>query len=214
MRKISKIYCDFDGTITKVDTVNSFFEKYANKKWLEYEARWVAGEITSQENAIQQVALIREVTPSELENFVSSIELTPYFLEFLEEIQKQGIEFTILSDGFDFFIEEVLKRNNIKNVKYFANHLVYENNKFRIEFPHHNTKCIKGAGMCKCVKINEQEYCYIGDGTSDLCVASRASLLFATKNLCKHCVTNDIKHIKFETFSDIIKNVNKINGVD
>ena len=57
MENITKIYTDFDGTITKYDAVNRFFELYADKKWEEYEALWVDGKISSRENAIKQVAL-------------------------------------------------------------------------------------------------------------------------------------------------------------
>ena len=213
MKKITKIYCDFDGTITKLDTVNAFYEKFADKSWTDSEELWVAGKITSLENTTKQVSLLRELSQKELDDFVDSVELTEGFLDFVKFLNEQKIELVILSDGFDYFIKEVLKKHNITNVKYYANHLVYKNNKFSIEFPYYNNECLKGAGMCKCDKVKEPEYCYIGDGTSDLCVAKKASMLFATKSLCKFCVTNSINHVKFETFSDIIENVRNINGV-
>ena len=213
MEKIKHIYCDFDGTITKHDAVNMFFEQFAHKDWLIYEEQWIKGEISSRENAIKQVALVRAVSSSELNDYIESIEIDEYFLDFIEFITKNNINFTILSDGFDLFISEVLNRYKLAHIKYYANHLVYKDNKFSIEFPYYNNECIKKSGMCKCKQVQEQEFCYIGDGTSDLCVAQHAKILFATKSLCKHCVTNDIKHIQFENFSDIIKNVSKINGV-
>ena len=43
MKDIKKIYCDFDGTITKKDAVNTFFEMYAPKEWLDYEKLWIEG---------------------------------------------------------------------------------------------------------------------------------------------------------------------------
>ncbi len=204
MLKFKSIYCDFDGTITKQDSVNTFFEKYASPKWLEYEKLWVEGKITSRENAIKQVALIRPMSQDVLDNFVDSIEIDDYFLEFIDYLKSQNIKLTILSDGFDLFIEKTLQKYNIENVKYYANHLVYENNTFRIEFPFYNPKCDIGAGMCKCNKINEEKFCYIGDGTSDLCVAKKADFLFATKNLHKFCKANLIKNSHFKSFRNII----------
>ena len=40
MKKIDTIYCDFDGTITKTDSVNGFFEMYA-PNWMESEKLWI-----------------------------------------------------------------------------------------------------------------------------------------------------------------------------
>ena len=99
-----------------------------------------------------------------------------------------------------------LKRINIKNVNFFANHLIHnDNDKFEIEFPLYNHNCIKGSGMCKCKQVKEAEFCYIGDGNSDICVAKDAEIVFAKKFLANYCNKNDIKYYLFETFHDIIK---------
>jgi len=203
MKKISPIYCDFDGTITKHDAVNTFFEMYAPKEWLEYEALWVAGKITSKENAIKQVGLLSGVTQKQLSEYINSIQIDEYFLDFIKFVRKENIKFTILSDGFDMFINKTLEKHGITNIPVYANHLIYDNGKFRIEFPYHNSLCDIGAGMCKCEKVKEAEFCYIGDGTSDLCVAQKADVLFATKKLRKYCDENALKYFSFDTFKDI-----------
>lgn len=210
MDNIKTIYCDFDGTITKKDAVNSFFELYADKKWVESEKLWVEGKISSQENAVNQVGMLKEVTPKELDEFINSIEVDDYFPEFIKLLKEKNIKFVILSDGFDLFIEKILQRLGLDDIEFYANHLVYKDNKFSIEFPYHNKACDIKAGMCKCARIKEKEFCYIGDGTSDLCVASKASLLFASKVLLQHCVTKNITHVAFENFRDIINIVKKI----
>ncbi|MBR2526809.1 MtnX-like HAD-IB family phosphatase [bacterium] len=208
MEKILSIYCDFDGTITKNDTVNTFFEKFASKKWLEYEQLWIDGKITSQENAVKQVALLENISAVEFNNYIESIEIDDYFIEFIKFAKLNNIKFTILSDGFDLFIEKTLEKYNLKDIPYYANHLIYENNSFKIAFPYHNKSCDIGAGMCKCEKVKEKNFCYIGDGTSDLCIAKKADILFATKNLQKYCTKNEIKHIQFTTFKDILRSFN------
>jgi len=204
MNDITSIYCDFDGTITKKDTVNTFFENFASKKWIEYEQLWIDGKITSQENAIKQVALLKNITQKEIDEYISNIEIDDYFLEFLDFIKSKNVKFTILSDGFDLFIQKTLEKYNINDVLFYANHLIYENNTFKIEFPYHNKNCDIGAGMCKCEKVNEKNFCYIGDGTSDLCIARKSNLLFATKNLQKYCKINKLEHHAFTTFKDIL----------
>lgn len=205
MKEINAIYCDFDGTITKKDAVNTFFEMYAPEKWLESEQLWIDGKITSQENAIIQVGLLPEISPKQLQDYIESIEIDEYFPEFAKYVKSRNIKFTILSDGFDLFITKTLERFNLSGIPVFANHLVYENNKFRIEFPYHTTKCDVGAGMCKCSRVTEDKFCYIGDGTSDLCIAKKADILFATKKLNQYCNENAINHIPFKSFRNIIE---------
>ncbi|MBR6162377.1 MtnX-like HAD-IB family phosphatase [bacterium] len=199
------IYCDFDGTVTKKDAVNTFFEQFALPSWVESEKLWREGKITSRENALIQVGLVREITEKELGDFINSVEIDDYFPEFYRYLKENGIKLVILSDGFDLFIEKTLERLNIKDVEFFANHVFLENNKLKIEFPHFNPSCDIGAGMCKCSKVREKDFIYIGDGVSDLCAAKKAKKLFASKSLLKYCEQKEIPCIPFENFRDIIE---------
>ena len=203
-KNIKNIYCDFDGTITKKDAVNTFFELYADKKWTYYEQLWVDGKITSRENAVKQVALLPSLSEDIVNDYINSIEIDGYFLDFVKYVESKNLNLIILSDGFDLFIKKTLEKYNLRNIKYFANRLKHENGRFSIEFPYFNKDCSVGAGMCKCSNVKEKSFCYIGDGTSDLCVAKRASVLFATKNLATFCNKTDIKYIPFDSFCNII----------
>ena len=207
--KINAIYCDFDGTITKVDSVNRFFEMYAPETWMDYENQWIEGKISSRENALLQVALLKNISQQQLDDYINSIEIDDYFLEFVDYVKSNNIKLTILSDGFDLFIQKVLERYNL-NIPFYANKLIYNNGEFSIEFPYYNPTCDKKAGMCKCQKVKENKFCYIGDGTSDLCIASKADLLFASKNLNEYCKKNNIKHLYFKSFRNIMETLNDI----
>ncbi len=207
MKNFDAIYCDFDGTITKKDSVNSFFELYAPENWLEYENQWIEGKISSRENAILQVALLKNISQQQLDDYINSIEIDDYFLEFVGYVKSKNIKLTILSDGFDLFIQKVLARYNL-DIPFYANKLIYKNGSFNIEFPYYNENCDKKAGMCKCQKVKETNFCYIGDGISDLCIASKADLLFASKKLHEYCKKNSIKHIHFTSFCNIMDALN------
>ena len=202
MKNFDAIYCDFDGTITKDDSVNSFFELYA-PNWMDSEKLWIEGKISSRENAIIQVGLLHNVSQKQLDDYIDSIEIDDYFLEFVDYVKSQNIKLTIVSDGFDLFIKKVLERYNL-DIPYYANKLIYKDNKFSIDFPYYNGACDKKAGMCKCEKVKENRFCYIGDGTSDLCIASKADLLFASKTLHQYCTDNNISHVPFTSFKKII----------
>lgn len=208
MKKFDAIYCDFDGTITKTDSVNTFFDMYAPKSWMDSEKLWIDGKISSRENAIIQVGLLKNVSQKQLDDYIEAIEIDDYFLEFVDFVKSNNIKLTILSDGFDLFIKKVLERYNLV-IPYFANKLTYNGGSFSIEFPYYNENCDKKAGMCKCQKVKEDKFCYIGDGTSDLCIASKADVLFASKNLHKYCEEHKIKHSHFTSFRNIIDVLNE-----
>ena len=208
MKKFDVIYCDFDGTITKKDSVNEFLKKYTGDKWLESEKLWIEGKISSKENAIIQVGLLKNISQKQLDDYINSIEIDDYFLDFVDYVKSKNIKLTILSDGFDLFIQKVLEQNNL-DIPYYANKLTYKNGEFNIEFPYYNKNCDKKAGMCKCQKVKENSFCYIGDGTSDLCIAKKADFLFASKNLHKFCKENNIKHVYFTSFCNIIESLDK-----
>ena len=203
MNNFDAIYCDFDGTITKEDSVNSFFEMYAPQNWMDSEKLWIEGKISSRENAVIQVGLLKNVSQKQLDDYINAIEIDDYFLDFVNYVKSKNIKLTILSDGFDLFIKKVLERYNL-DIPYYANKLIYKDGEFSIEFPYYNESCDKKAGMCKCQKVKENSFCYIGDGTSDLCIASRADFLFASKKLHEYCKENNIKHSYFTSFCNII----------
>ena len=86
-----QIFCDFDGTITKKDTLNSFFRTYADTKWLEVEADWRNGKIGSAECIIKQMQLLRDIDTDTVDKFLKNIEIDEYFPEFLEFIKENDI---------------------------------------------------------------------------------------------------------------------------
>jgi len=202
------IFCDFDGTITKNDTIDELLNIHANKNWLKIEESWKKGEIGSKECLTKQLECIDYISENQLDNFIENIEIDDYFINFIEILNKKKTKLYIVSDGFDLFIENVLEKYGLNHfIKVFSNKLIYKNGKLIPEFPLHNTDCKKKAGLCKCEVIKklkkENRILYIGDGASDICASRLANLLFAKDSLAKYCDKNNINHIKFKTFKNI-----------
>ncbi len=212
-----QIFCDFDGTITKEDTLNKFLRLYADEKWLELEQNWINGKIGSRECTFEQMKLVPVLSDIELKNFIDSISIDSSFFEFMEYVKSENIDFYIVSDGFDFFINTILKQNGIKGVKVFSNHLRIENNKYVCEFPYTNPECIAASGMCKCsivkkYKNNKKSVLYVGDGVSDFCVSNNIKTVFAKGKLLEYCKKNkeaDNGLMSFDSFKDILNYLKK-----
>lgn len=209
MNALKTIYCDFDGTISKEDSVYKFLSLFADKKWLEVESLWQKEQISSKECLEKQVALLPKMEQKTFDDYVDAIEIDEYFIEFYKFLKMRNIELIILSDGFDLFIKKTLERNGLGEIKYYANSLFYKNNQFDIKFNNYNPACNIQSGSCKCSQVKEKNFYYIGDGLSDVCIAKKAQQLFAKSNLKKYCERKNINHISFNTFEDILDELQK-----
>lgn len=205
------VICDFDGTVTRNDTVDHLLSLFADDRWLDIEKAWKSGEIGSRECLTKQLSCIDFISREQLDEFIESIEFDNYFIDFFQAVNNQNIEFFLVSDGFDMFIKNVLKKAKLTNIKVFSNMLNYNNGKLIPFFPFYNLSCTKYSGLCKCEIIkkyrNNRQVVYIGDGTSDICASKHADVLFAKNSLAEYCSNNNIKHIKFESFKDICEHL-------
>ncbi len=217
LNNINSIFLDFDGTITKSDTVNSFFKTFAAPEWINIEKDWVEGKINSKTCMQMQLDLIKNLTEEKFFNFLDLIEIQDGFAEFCRFAKENNKKITVISDGFDFFINYILKKEKL-DIDFYSNHLQIskENGflKFKLSFPNLNNSCTQGLGTCKCSVVQKsitknELFIYAGDGLSDRCIASKANLLFAKNSLKKHCLKNNIEFVDFENFFQISRHLFK-----
>lgn len=211
------IVSDFDGTITQKDGLYTFIKEFAKGDWEKIEQDWVDGKISSKECLIEEFKLVPNLSEELISAFAKKIEIDRSFKSFYEKLLNAGVDFCIVSDGIDYFINKILKYHNLDNIKIISNHGEFRGEFFEIGFPNDCTSCKNNAGTCKCKILEDlkQEYkkiVYIGDGVSDFCVANKADILYAKSKLINYCLSNNIKHIQFNTFSDIkIDNHSSVN---
>lgn len=203
------IVSDFDGTITKKDTLYHFFIENAPFEDVHrIGSKWERQEISSQECLIKEFQLVKNLSEKLVNDFISTVEIDEGFLNFNEQRIKNNIDFVIVSDGLDYFIKKVLAKHNLFDTKIITNHAEFRNNEFKIEFPNEHGECVFGAGTCKCQAIKElrknyDKIYYIGDGVSDFCVANKADKVFAKGKLYQYCTQNSINCTKYNNFYDL-----------
>lgn len=202
------VITDFDGTITEKDTLYTFFKTYASDGWKDVEQMWVSGLIGSKECLIKEFNLVPNLNKKLVDDFIKTVKIDRYFKDFVKKLNKQNIKIFVVSDGVDYFIENVFKTCDIKGISVVANHGTFSDNEFSLTFPNENSNCIKNSGTCKCkilesFKAEYDKIIYIGDGVSDFCVADKSDILFAKSKLVEYCKNNGIAHIDFENFKNI-----------
>lgn len=202
-----KVFCDFDGTISKVDTVDLLLEELASPEWQEVEMCWERGEIGSRECMGRQIALLRGGWLG-IEKVLEKVDIEPTFRKFCTWCHEHDISLTVLSDGIDKTIDTILKREGIEVDKLIANHLVEDcGGSLSLDFPYGATMENCQSGVCKCTAISQAELqakiVFIGDGRSDFCCAPKADYLFAKGKLLAYCNDNCIPCYDFSSFDDV-----------
>lgn len=205
------ILCDFDGTISKTDVIDTLLERYADPYYQYWETQWEQGIIGSRTCLERQIGLLR-VSPSLLRRSVELIELDPDFPAFVALAALHHLTIEIVSDGLKQAIKWLLARAHTPTLAVFANELNYDEatGNWNISFPYAQALCKEGSGNCKCFHFHEKRkhytrIIYIGDGRSDFCVAHQADLVLAKGKLADYCQKNGIKHIAVENFADMIR---------
>lgn len=209
------IVSDFDGTITKTDTLSKFLEDYADDKWLDIENDWRDGKFGSQECLVKQFELVPNLTPELISNFLNTMQIDEGFISFSNLAQKHNIPIVVLSDGLDYFINNIFEKHNLEYINVITNHAYFEDkgklkDKFVIEFPNDSKHCTNNAGTCKCKVVKNlkklyKKVVYIGDGASDFCVSKEPDIVYAKAGLAEYCRNNDIKFVEYKTYKDIIR---------
>lgn len=208
----TEVFCDFDGTITRVDATDAVLESFALPAWREWEQRWVNGEITSQECLSRQVELIRADRDT-LIRFAADLPIDEGILALDRRCAEQRIPLTIVSDGLDLLVEAVLRRHGLLHIPVFSNHIRWDENGIpSLSFPFSVQECESGAGTCKCVLTRPSHRSsfgtvYIGDGRSDQCVSAKMQTLFAKGTLRTWCETQGITYLPFETLTDVAERI-------
>lgn len=202
-----QVFCDFDGTISVVDTTDRVLSRLAAPEWEAIEADWVAGRIDAATCMRRQVALIGGAQ-AELDAVLDEVELDPGFAAFAAWCVDHDIALTIVSDGVDYFIRRILARHDLADLPIISNRLAGEAGARLLDQPFRREGCAAGSGVCKCEAAaaratRAQPIVYVGDGRSDFCVSHRADVLFAKGKLADYAAGRGQVHHVYETFHDI-----------
>lgn len=199
-----RVTLDFDGTVTRADTVDAIHEAFALPIWRDVEALWEAGEIGSFDCMTRQAALLR-VAPAELDAFLDRVEVDWGLPGLLRACARAGAPVAVVSDGYDRAARRVLARMGAARLPIYANRLQPgAGDRWRLSSPHRAEGC--AAGTCKCAlaaAAAQPLTVLIGDGRSDRCLARRADLVFAKPALADWCRHKRIAHIAIRGLDDV-----------
>lgn len=200
---------DFDGTITRNDVGEEIFKKFLNSDIVDKIISDLLNDrISSRECWESLCNALPPINQKELDEFILSQEVEPTLHSFLEFCQLNNMNVYILSDGFDYYIDKILLREQLSHLKTYSNNLVSDDDgKLIPSFPFYNADC-KSTANCKRNHIlensSEDDYTvFIGDGNSDKDPIQYVDFIFAKDDLLKFCEVNRITYFPFKNFDDV-----------
>jgi 2,3-diketo-5-methylthio-1-phosphopentane phosphatase len=210
---VIRIFCDFDGTITRKDSGDAFFQTFS--RFEPAHSDLMKG-IYSVKEYYKKVCSDLSLENEALTAFSESCEIDAYFGQFLEFIQQQAWELCIVSDGFDIYIDKILKRINADDIPAYRNllRLHSESQIWEPIFPNADERCSCFCASCKTKIVLGKSHpddliIYIGDGLSDTCPVHYADMIFAKGSLSSYCNQHGIVHHNWNSFFDILQVLKK-----
>ena len=211
-----KIFVDFDGTITEQDIGDSIFTRFGDsEKVLPVIDDLLNDRISSRECWDLLCGSTPAVDRNELDSFIDELKIDTTFHLLVAYCKEKNIELVVLSDGFDYYIERIFIRENLNELKYYANNLSLDNSgKLIPGYPFFNPDFPTSAN-CKRDHIldnsSDDDYTfYIGDGNSDKESAQYCDYIFAKDDLLKFCEKERISYSPFKDFTSVIKKIDDL----
>jgi 2-hydroxy-3-keto-5-methylthiopentenyl-1-phosphate phosphatase len=203
------ILCDFDGTISVEDVIDSLLDRFGRPGWEALEQDWRAGCIGSRECMSGQVALL-DMKREELDAHLDGLWIDHAFPAFVARAEELNAPIRVVSDGLDYAIHRILGRYGLDTLPLAANHLAPATppRQWQLTSPFQAEGCRSGTCKCACVaqaSASGAKTLLIGDGASDFCAADRVDFVFAKHRLIEHCRSAGIPYVPITGFEDALE---------
>jgi 2-hydroxy-3-keto-5-methylthiopentenyl-1-phosphate phosphatase len=212
------VLCDFDGTITTIDTAEWVLSKFAQGDWRQFDRKFEKGEITIEECLNRQFSLVRASKKQILQELNDLVVFRSNFKELAEYCKKSHVPLIVVSAGLDFVIKHFLELNDCLDlVEVCAAKTSFTENGIKLVFPtllNVASENIKDDAVRRYKSCNG-DVIYIGDGLADCTAAKVADYSFAIdgSRLEKLCAKQGIQCRTMTDFQEIIEIIRKTNAV-
>lgn len=135
-------------------------------------------------------------------------DLRPGFKELLDYCNQRNIDFAIISNGLDFYIESILNGVGLGNLRKIAGKTEFGSDGITVKyFGPTGIEMISGFKEAYTKLFIQQGFrvIYIGDGISDIPSAKLCYRVFARDDLLAHCSEAKLECLPFNDLHDVIK---------
>ncbi|MDP2730922.1 MAG: MtnX-like HAD-IB family phosphatase [Dehalococcoidales bacterium] len=202
------VQCDFDGTITEKDVSFMMLDAYADGNWRQLLKEYQEGKMNVGDFNTRAFSMVTVGRETLLELARKRTKLRPGFLELVDYCQQNGFRFVIVSNGLDFYIEEILKSIPMNGIEVHAAETRFHPGGLKVQY-------IGPDGLPRNADFKlaytdsflDEGYrvIYIGNGTSDFPPAQKSCHVFATESLLAHCQKANLDCTPFTDLNEVLR---------
>jgi 2-hydroxy-3-keto-5-methylthiopentenyl-1-phosphate phosphatase len=207
------VQCDFDGTITEEDISFFLLDAFAQADWRRLLREYKEHKISVGEFNTRAFAMVKADRHTLLEALKGEVKVRAGFRELVNYCLKKGFRLVIVSNGLDFYIRAVLKDLELRNIEMHAAQASFHPEGMKVQYVGPDGKRLedgfKEAYTRSFLKLGYRVI-YVGNGDSDIAPTKYAHYVFATGDLLAYCRENNLKYKPFETFTDVVRELNSL----
>ena len=213
MRRLSEVMktvfqCDFDGTITEEDVSFLLLDAFADGDWRKLFREYEEGKISVGHFNTEAFAMVKANRRSLLEAVIGKVNIRPGFRELVDYCRRKGFRFVIVSNGLDFYIEEILRDIGMADIEAFAAETRFYPEGLKVQYigPDGNylDDDFKVAYVNSFLK-DGYRIAYAGNGASDFSPARRCHHVFATGSLLTYCQQANLACTPFADLNEVVR---------
>lgn len=201
------IQCDFDGTVAEEDVSFMLLDAFADGDWQQLFKAYQEKEITVGRFNAGAFAMVKADRPSLLAVVKGKVKIRAGFQKLVEFCHGRDFRLVIVSNGLDFYIEEVLNDAGLGDIEVFAAHTRFQSDGLQVHYIGPDGKPLDDGfkGTYTNLFLSEgYRIVYVGNGDSDVAPASQCHQVFATGVLPNLCQQHNLDCTPFTDFNQII----------
>jgi len=202
------VQCDFDGTITYDDVSFAMLDAYAGGDWRQLFEEYEKGRISVGRSNTDAFAMVKANRQSLLEVARNNAKIRSGFQEFVTCCRRKDYRLVIVSNGLDFYIQDILGNIGFGDILVFAARTCFHPGGLKVQYIGPDGEELDDSFKESYVNsflARGYKIIYVGNGTSDLQPARRCHHIFATDSLLKHCRQTNVACTPFTDFKEIVE---------
>ncbi len=201
------VFCDFDGTITAVDTFDLLMEDAYGGCWRQLKADLLGFRLTLREAMDQLGPMLTAQHLAAMEERMATFVPRPGFLRFLDAMDQAGIPVVVVSGGFLPLVEAVLWEHRHRFRAIIAGCPVpqdQEGTRHHIHSPYSSREELVAKALVMDM-YGQGHTIVIGDGITDLRMAQAADVVFARDLLAGLLAERGLAFHPWHDFDDVVR---------
>jgi 2-hydroxy-3-keto-5-methylthiopentenyl-1-phosphate phosphatase len=166
------------------------------------------GKITVGDFNTRACAMVKADRQSMLNLMKGKVEIRQGFADLLSLCENHDFKFIIVSNGLDFYIQDILMDLDIKGIEVIAARTQFDTEGLKVQYIGPDGEALLDNFKLAYTRLfldKGYDVVYIGNGISDFTPASYCSRVFATGELLDTCRRENLECTSFDELSEVVR---------